>query len=225
MSKLYTVIRFVRPLCIYLVRYSNIISFFLSLLLLLLFLRWIANNIYLKSFFISFLSFFLFPFFFFFPFFIIRRIKPYFLLHSIFKKRTGQTFSPEIHITNGFIRPLDDYIVLNCTKNLPWNTLRILNFSYLVVFLHDQKVLRKQRVSPSQASSTAFFFFLENFYFYSKSSSALNPPSLPTYILSTLRKNAFHPWFRTALLLRLICTCINLKHLGCESGFRSVSFD
>lgn len=159
MSKLYTVIRFVRPLCIYLVRYSNIISFFLSLLLLLLFLRWIANNIYLKSFFISFLSFFLFPFFFFFPFFIIRRIKPYFLLHSIFKKRTGQTFSPEIHITNGFIRPLDDYIVLNCTKNLPWNTHRILNFSYLVVFLHDQKVLRKQRVSPSQASSTAFFFF------------------------------------------------------------------
>lgn len=70
-----------------------------------------------------------------------------------------------------------------------------------------------------------FFFFLENFYFYSKSSSALNPPSLPTYILSTLRKNAFHPWFRTALLLRLICTYINLKHLGCESGFRSVSFD
>lgn len=168
MSKLYTVIRFVRPLCIYLVRYSNIISFFLSLLLLLLFLRWIANNIYLKSFFISFLSFFLFPFFFFFPFFIIRRIKPYFLLHSIFKKRTGQTFSPEIHITNGFIRPLDDYIVLNCTKNLPWNTHRILNFSYLVVFLHDQKVLRKQRVSPSQASSTAFFFFWRTFTFTRK---------------------------------------------------------
>ena len=168
MSKLYTVIRFVRPLCIYLVRYSNINSFFLSLLLLLLFLRWIANNIYLKSFFISFLSFFLFPFFFFFPFFIIRRIKPYFLLHSIFKKRTGQTFSPEIHITNGFIRPLDDYIVLNCTKNLPWNTHRILNFSYLVVFLHDQKVLRKQRVSPSQASSTAFFFFWRTFTFTRK---------------------------------------------------------
>lgn len=119
-----------------------------------------------------------------------------------------------------WIHILPTIIVPNCTKNLPWNTHRILNLVSLVVSC-TIKSIPETTGFLNQASSTAFFF-LENFYL-SKSSSALNPPSLPIH--STLRKNAFHPWFRTALLLRLICTYINLKHLGCESDFRSVSFD
>lgn len=119
-----------------------------------------------------------------------------------------------------WIHILPTIIVPNCTKNLPWNTHRILNLVSRS-FLHDQKYSGNNGF-PQSSLFDCLFFFLENFYL-SKSSSALNPPSLPIH--STLRKNAFHPWFRTALLLRLICTYINLKHLGCESDFRSVSFD
>lgn len=113
-----------------------------------------------------------------------------------------------------WIHILPTIIVPNCTKNLPWNTHRILNLVSRS-FLHDQKYSGNNGFP--QSSLFDCLFFLENFYL-SKSSSALNPPSLPIH--STLRKNAFHPFHPNCIITAINMYLYKFEALGLRIRFQ-----